>query len=86
MVVVQSSFWSQESRTSVAGVFRNEVFVRAGENAGAMEPNAHHKAKYWDDDDSGSFMVEWKMDIKSAMINGNGDQDRQRSLKLEINW
>ena len=47
--------------------FRNEVFVRAGGSAGAMEPNTHHKAEYWDDDDSGSFMAEWRMDIKSAI-------------------
>ena len=34
--------------------FSNEVFVSAGGNAGAMEPNAYHKAEYWDDDDSDS--------------------------------
>ena len=34
--------------------FRNEVFVSAGGNAGAMEPNQYHKAEYWDDDDSDS--------------------------------
>ena len=61
-VVVQSSFWSTESRTSVAGVFfRNEVFVSARGNAEAMEPNAYPKAEYWGDDDS--FTVEWRMNV-----------------------
>ena len=50
----------------MAGVFRNEVFVSVGRNAG--EPNVYHKAQYWDEDDSDSFMVEWRMDIKSATI------------------
>ena len=49
--------------------FRNEVFVSAGGNARAMEPNAYPKVEYWDDDDdSDSFVVEWRMDIKSATI------------------
>ena len=42
--------------------------MSAGGNARAAEPNAYDKAEYWDDDDSDSFMVEWKMDIKSLTI------------------
>ena len=41
--------------------FRNEVFVSAGGNAEALEPNAYHKAECWDDDDS--FTIEWRMDV-----------------------
>ena len=44
------------------------MFVSAGGNAGAMEPTTHYKTEYWDDDDCDSFMVEWRMDIKSATI------------------
>ena len=48
--------------------FRKEVFVSAGGNAEAMEPNAYHKAEDWDDGDSDRFMVEWRMDIMSATV------------------
>ena len=29
----------------------------------AAQPSVHHKAKCWDDDDSDSFTVEWRMDV-----------------------
>ena len=34
--------------------FRNEVFMSAGWNAEAMEPNAYHNAEDWNDDDNAS--------------------------------
>ena len=68
--------------------FRNEVFVIAGGNAQAMEPNAHHKAEYWDDDStstvehSDSFMEELRMDIKSATI----IETATKIVKQVSNW
>ena len=48
--------------------FRKEVSMRTGGNAELMEPDAYHEAEFWDDDDSDSFTVEWRMYIKSATI------------------
>ena len=48
----------------------------------AMEPNAYHKAECWDDDDSDSFMVEWRMDIKSATI----IETATKIVKRVSNW
>ena len=47
-----------------------------------MEPNAYHKAEYWDDDDSDSFMVEWRTDIKSATI----IETETKTVKQVSNW
>ena len=62
--------------------FRSEVFVSAGGNAEAMEPHAYHKAAYWDDEDSDSFMVAWRMDIKSATI----IETATKIVKQVSNW
>ena len=50
--------------------FRNELFMRAGWNAEAMEPNVYHKAEDLNDDDDASmyvrgddFMVELMIDV-----------------------
>ena len=49
---------------------RNDVFMRVGRNAEAMEPNAYHKAVDGNDDDiantevhSDSFRVEWTIEV-----------------------
>ena len=50
--------------------FRNEVFMSAGWNGEALEPNAHHRAQDLNDNDdtstcghSDSFMVELRVDV-----------------------
>ena len=46
-----------------------------------MEPNAYHNAENWDDD-SDSFMVEWRIDIKSATI----IETATKIVKQVSNW
>ena len=43
-----------------------KVFVSVGRNAEAMEPNAYHENKHWDNDDSTNTVVhcEWRIDVR----------------------
>ena len=69
-LLVKAHYGTRKAARVWREFLRNEVFMKAGWNAVAVEPNAHHKAGSLSDDDDARvcvhgdvFMVESRIDV-----------------------